>query len=106
MVTVTKIADDNIAQSYGLPASTSGTVHIRVLDGDQTQGNKSLDTIYVDNMYIRSENVPPDTTPPTPDPMTWASVPSADSDTAISMTATTATDPSGGKLAKAIPMTV
>jgi len=36
-----------------------------------------------------------DTTPPTPDPMTWASVPSADSDTAISMTATTASDPSG-----------
>jgi hypothetical protein len=38
---------------------------------------------------------PPDTTPPTPDPMTWASVPAADSDTAISMTATTASDPSG-----------
>ncbi|MHC4675589.1 MAG: hypothetical protein ACYTBZ_24140, partial [Planctomycetota bacterium] len=38
---------------------------------------------------------PPDTDPPTPDPMTWASVPSADSSSAISMTATTATDPSG-----------
>jgi hypothetical protein len=38
---------------------------------------------------------PPDTDPPTPDPMTWASVPAADSDTAISMTATTASDPSG-----------
>jgi hypothetical protein len=37
----------------------------------------------------------PDTDPPTPDPMTWASVPAADSDTAISMTATTASDPSG-----------
>ncbi|MHC4187137.1 MAG: hypothetical protein ACYSRQ_02990, partial [Planctomycetota bacterium] len=37
----------------------------------------------------------PDTTPPMPDPMTWASVPAADSDTAISMTATTASDPSG-----------
>ena len=36
-----------------------------------------------------------DTTAPTPDPMTWASVPSADSESAISMTATTATDPSG-----------
>ena len=38
---------------------------------------------------------PPDTTPPEPDPMTWTSVPAADSDVAISMTATTATDPSG-----------
>ncbi len=38
---------------------------------------------------------PPDTTPPTPNPMTFASAPSADSDTVISMTATTASDPSG-----------
>ncbi len=38
---------------------------------------------------------PPDTTPPTPNPATFASAPSADSDTAISMTATTASDPSG-----------
>ncbi|MGD0552485.1 MAG: hypothetical protein ABSB25_07515 [Sedimentisphaerales bacterium] len=33
-----------------------------------------------------------DTTKPTPNPMTWASVPAALSDTAITMTATTATD--------------
>jgi len=38
---------------------------------------------------------PADTTPPSPDPATWASVPAADSSSAISMTATTATDPSG-----------
>jgi hypothetical protein len=36
-----------------------------------------------------------DTTPPTPNPATFASAPSADSDTAISMTATTGSDPSG-----------
>jgi hypothetical protein len=34
-------------------------------------------------------------TAPTPDPMTWASVPAATGPTSISMTATTATDPSG-----------
>lgn len=38
---------------------------------------------------------PPDTTPPTPNPMTWSSVPAATSSTAISMTASTASDPSG-----------
>jgi hypothetical protein len=38
---------------------------------------------------------PPDTNAPTPDPLTWASVPSALSHTAITMTATTATDASG-----------
>jgi hypothetical protein len=38
---------------------------------------------------------PAETDPPTPDPMTWASAPSADSATAISMTATTASDDCG-----------
>ena len=37
-----------------------------------------------------------DTTPPTPNPSTWATVPYKASSTSISMTATTATDPSGG----------
>jgi alpha-galactosidase len=37
----------------------------------------------------------PDLTAPTPNPMTWSVVPAAISDTAITMTATTATDPSG-----------
>lgn len=37
----------------------------------------------------------PDLTPPNPDPMTWATVPHATGQTSISMTATTATDPSG-----------
>ncbi|HSR30660.1 MAG TPA: hypothetical protein VLY63_08850, partial [Anaerolineae bacterium] len=37
----------------------------------------------------------PDTDPPTPDPMTWAQVPLATGTTAISMTATLATDVSG-----------
>jgi hypothetical protein len=37
----------------------------------------------------------PDTDPPTPNPATFASAPSADSDTAISMTATTGSDATG-----------
>jgi hypothetical protein len=36
-----------------------------------------------------------DTDPPTPDPMTWASPPAAEGPYSISMTATTASDPSG-----------
>lgn len=46
-------------------------------------------------MYFINGTVPvasPDNTAPTPNPMTWASLPGAISDTAISMTATTATD--------------
>jgi len=37
----------------------------------------------------------PDTAPPSPDPMTWAVAPQATGSTSISMTATTAYDPSG-----------
>jgi hypothetical protein len=38
-----------------------------------------------------------DVTPPTPNPSTWTTVPYATGRTSISMTATTATDPSGGE---------
>lgn len=48
------------------------------------------DTVVV---YVASANQ--DTTPPTPNPMTWAAPPQAVSGTSITMTATTATDPSG-----------
>jgi hypothetical protein len=61
MVTVTKTSDDDATQSYEMPASTSGTVYIRVKDTDQSQGNKTLDTVYVDYMYILSV---PETNPP------------------------------------------
>jgi hypothetical protein len=54
MVTVTKTGDDDTYQTYGLPASTSGTVYIRVKDTDQTSGNRNLDTINIDHLFIRS----------------------------------------------------
>ena len=40
---------------------------------------------------------PPDTTPPSPDPMTWAVEPYSASSTSVSMTAATASDPSGAE---------
>jgi hypothetical protein len=55
MVTVTKTADDDTAQSFALPGGTSGTVYIRVVDTDSTKGNSGLDTVYIDQMYIRSD---------------------------------------------------
>ena len=56
MLTVTKTADDDAAQSYVLPAGISGTVTIRVTDTDQTPGHRTRDTLYVDQMFIRSES--------------------------------------------------
>ena len=58
MLTVTKTADDDTAQTYELPASTSGTVYVRVTDTDRTSGNRTRDTLYVDQMFIRSESAP------------------------------------------------
>jgi hypothetical protein len=46
---------DNGYQSYPLPPSTSGRVYVRVVDTNRTQGNRSLDTIYVDHIFIRTE---------------------------------------------------
>ena len=46
--------------------------------------------------YARTSESPPDLTPPSPDPMTWATVPTPIDSNSITMTATTATDNSGG----------
>jgi hypothetical protein len=69
---------------------------------DQTQlrfrcdASGNSDYIYIDEVVVSAGGGgPPDTDPPTPDPATWSSVPSADSSSAISMTATTGSDPSG-----------
>ena len=62
MATVTKIADDDTYQTFDLPGDLSGTVYIRVMDTDQTVGNKALDTIYIDHLFIRSVSGAPDTT--------------------------------------------
>ncbi|MHC4256338.1 MAG: phage tail protein, partial [Planctomycetota bacterium] len=68
---------------------------------DQTQlrfrcdASGNADDVYIDEVVVSAGGgTPPETDPPTPDPATWSSVPSADSDTAISMTATTGSDAS------------
>ncbi|MBE3136433.1 MAG: fibronectin type III domain-containing protein [Thermoplasmata archaeon] len=63
MITVTKTTDNNICQTFTLPDTLSGTVYIRVKDGDRTKGNRLLDTIYIDHMYIEAISEP-DVTPP------------------------------------------
>jgi hypothetical protein len=96
MVVVTKTSDDDAYQSCAIPSITAGTVYVRVIDTDRSEGNRSLDTIYVNDMYITSiGGGVPDIEPPTPDPMTWAIEPYATGSTTISMTATTAVDTSG-----------
>ncbi|MBW8017458.1 MAG: PASTA domain-containing protein, partial [Planctomycetes bacterium] len=73
----------------GLTASTQYTYSVTMRDSLLNEGTASSDA------SATTDPPPPDTTPPTPNPATFASAPAADSDTAISMTATTGTDASG-----------
>jgi hypothetical protein len=55
----------------------------------------SLGEYFISGSAVPVSNVP-DTTAPTPNPMTWAAAPAVKSVSSITMTATTASDPSGG----------
>jgi hypothetical protein len=74
----------------GLDLSTRYTFQVKARDG---LGNETAMSVA---QSATTDTVASDTTAPTPDPMTWASVPAASGSTAIAMTATTASDPSGG----------
>jgi hypothetical protein len=53
MLTV-KNSDEDTAQTFVLPASTSGTVFVRVRDTDRSHNESVTDTIFIDEMFIRS----------------------------------------------------
>ncbi|MHC4087536.1 MAG: CBM35 domain-containing protein, partial [Planctomycetota bacterium] len=72
---VTLNAGDNTVQATAIGSSGANVDHLKVGFYSTTGGE--------------------DTIPPTPDPMTWAVLPHATGTTSISMTATTASDPSG-----------
>jgi len=55
MLTVTKTADDDTYQTFSLPAATSGTVFVRVVDTNRARNESTLDSIYVDEIFFRSE---------------------------------------------------
>lgn len=49
-------------QSAALPAGYSGTLYVRVIDTDNTQGASAVDSVSVDQLVIRVDNTP--VTPP------------------------------------------
>jgi hypothetical protein len=55
ILTVTKTADDDTAQTALLDSSLSGLVYVRVVDTDQTPSNSALDSLYIDEMYIQCD---------------------------------------------------
>ena len=72
----------------GLSASTQYTYTVTMRDSLGNTGSASAGA-------SATTQATPDTTPPTPDPTSFATAPTAGSDTAISMTATTGSDASG-----------
>jgi hypothetical protein len=59
MFTISNLAELGY-QQFPLPATTQGTVYVRVTDSDRTSGNRLQDSVYVDHLYIRSETAPGD----------------------------------------------
>ena len=54
MMTVTATSDPGNYSVFSLPASTSGTVYVRVVDTDRSAGSNDRDSIFVEHMFIRS----------------------------------------------------
>ncbi|MCP4265962.1 MAG: DNRLRE domain-containing protein [Candidatus Brocadiaceae bacterium] len=74
----------------GLQPDTSYTYTVTARDKSTNQNATT-----VSEAASATTDALPDTSPPTPDPMTWATVPYPTGANSISMTASTASDPSG-----------
>jgi len=61
----------------------------------RAEGADSKDYTFIDAVEVFAGTSGPDTTPPTPDPMSFQTAPYATGSASISMTASTASDPSG-----------
>ncbi|WP_346190063.1 hypothetical protein [Rubritalea halochordaticola] len=52
LITVTKTADDGVAQLAPLADGVNGTIYIRVRDADRTTGNGNQDVLSIDRLSI------------------------------------------------------
>jgi hypothetical protein len=90
--------DNNFQTTINFYSATS-TGNVMLYDsGALSSSSHTIRIEHVGEMYIDAfeyHDGVADTDPPSPDPMTWTFVPSANSDTQISMTATAASDTSG-----------
>lgn len=85
---------DSTVESVEAAIDTTGWdegQHIIFVRGQDADGNWGAFSA----VFLYINDAPPDLDPPTPDPMTWETVPHATGSNSISMTATTASDPSG-----------
>ncbi|MFV1981667.1 MAG: PKD domain-containing protein, partial [Rhodothermia bacterium] len=90
MFEVSESSDGPTYQSFVIGVTPSSQMWIRVNDTDNTQGNSSLDNVFVDHMFIRTEG----TAPPAPSAIADLNASPAGFD-AISLTWTNGGDESG-----------
>ena len=64
MLTVTKTADDDVDQTFTFPGDVAGTLYVRVVDTNNSQGNGGLDTLFVDLMVVTTATGGADIFPP------------------------------------------
>jgi M6 family metalloprotease-like protein len=76
LLTVPAGSAPNTVYSAELPTSDPGTMYVRVVDTDSTQGARSLDSVHVDQLFLRTDLDPADS-PPTPPANLQASAVSA-----------------------------
>ena len=80
--------------NLGTLAGGNYTFVIGGYNNKKTYNNESTEVL-IDEVRVVGMTSVPDTTSPSPDPMTWVTVPYATGSNSISMTAATASDPSG-----------
>jgi hypothetical protein len=54
-VTVTQTLDDNVYQTFVLPAGVSGTVRVRIIDSDNRRNVAGNDSVFVDHLFVRAQ---------------------------------------------------
>ena len=95
LITVTKTADDNNIQSAGIDGEATGTYFVKVVDADQSRGNRNIDTFSMDYLAISYfQGDAPNQAP------TWTNVPgnqSVNEEVEVSF-GVTGTDPEGDNL--------
>jgi hypothetical protein len=64
MLTVTKTADDDVEQTFTFPGDVAGTLYIRVVDTNNSQGNGGVDTLFVDSIVVTTATSGTDIFPP------------------------------------------
>jgi M6 family metalloprotease-like protein len=78
VLTIPNGSEPGTLHAAPLPSGSSGNLILRVVDTDQTQGARSLDSVQVDQLFLRTDLDPNDTEPVAPSNLTALAVSSSE----------------------------